>query len=297
MGLGLVLGLLASVCWGVVDVAAAISTRRVGSSRVLAGTQLISIVTLVALALVRGDLLGPNPIGGFLAGFPLGAMASVIYLSQFMALRHGPVSIVSPVIVAYGGLTVILAVIFRGETLTPVQGVGAVLSTAGVILAAITFEGGSVRGVRLVGPGVIAAALASIGFAVVTVLLAGPIGEHGWLPVIIGSRTGNTIFSFGILALSLRGSRLRPLALPWHGWSRVAAAAILVSGLCDITGFVMFAFGLGVAPAWLMGLSTSFGPVLAIGWAMVHLGERLRPHQWAGVVALGVGVVALAVAG
>ena len=44
-------------------------------------------------------------------------------------------SVVSPVVVAYGGTTVILAVWLRGESLLPVQAVGAVLATVGVVLA------------------------------------------------------------------------------------------------------------------------------------------------------------------
>lgn len=298
MGLGLALGLFASVAWGIVDVGAAVSTRRVGSARVLLLTQLISVVVLGLLVAMRPDLMGPSPLAGMLAGLPLGLTASSIYLSQFMAFRLGPVSIVSPVIVAYGGFTVVLAVLFRGETLTVIQGVGAMVATVGVILAAITFEEGSLRGVHLVGPGVVAAIVASVGFAVVTVFMAGPIGEFGFLPVIVGSRLGNTAVSALILLLALKGhTRLRPLAQPWLGWSRLAVGAVLICGMGDIAGLIAFSIGLEVAPAWLLGLSSSFGPVLAIAWAVLHLGERLRPHQWVGVLALGAGVVTLAVAG
>ena len=81
---------------------------------------------------------------------------------------------VSPVIVAYGGTTVVLAVLLRGETLLPAQVVGAVLATAGVVLAAIVFDGGSMRGARLVGPGVAVAIVTMLLFATLTVALAAP---------------------------------------------------------------------------------------------------------------------------
>ena len=51
-------------------------------------------------------------------GFPLGILAAGAYLAYFTALRLGPVSIVSPVIMAYGGATVVLAVLLRGEVLS-----------------------------------------------------------------------------------------------------------------------------------------------------------------------------------
>src|SRR5690349_21096109 len=222
MPTGLGLGLFASFTWGLVDVSAAIATWFVGSLRVLVGTQLVSVVVLLGLALLFPSLLGPAPLDGIVAGFPLGILAALAYLAYFTALRLGPVSIVSPVIVAYGGMTVILAVALRGETLTIQQTVGAALATAGVVLAGLTFESGSLRGVRFVGPGVVAAILTMIGFAVVTLLLATPIRDHGWLPVVIGSRIGNNAAAVVLLLTALRSSwsGFRPLLEPSIGWSR-----------------------------------------------------------------------------
>ncbi len=108
---GLALGLLASLGWGLVDVAAAVSTRLVGSLRVLAGTQAVSLAGVAVVAAVQPSLLGADPGAGLVAGFPLGFLAAAAYLAYFTALRIGPVSIVSPVIMAYGGATVVLAVV------------------------------------------------------------------------------------------------------------------------------------------------------------------------------------------
>jgi drug/metabolite transporter (DMT)-like permease len=132
-------------------------------------------VALLVLAAAMPVLLGADPLAGVVAAFPLGLLAAVAYLAYFTALRIGPLSIVSPVIVAYGGATVVLAVAFGGETLTGQQAAGAVLATAGVVLAGVTFEARSLRGVRIVGPGVVAAVVTLIGFAVLTLLLSVPI--------------------------------------------------------------------------------------------------------------------------
>ena len=299
MPTGLGFGLFASAAWGVVDVSAAIATRFVGSLRVLVGTQLVSVLVLLVIALAFPSLLGPTAVDGMLAGFPLGIFAALAYLAYFTALRLGPVSIVSPVIMAYGGGTVILAVLLRGEVLTPQQAFGAVLATAGVVLAGLTFEAGSLRGVRLVGPGVVAAVLTLIGFAVLTLLLATPIRDHGWLPVVIGSRVGNNVAAMVLLLVALRSSwpGFRPLLEPSLGWSRTVALVVIVGGACDIAGFAAYAIGLAVAPVWLMGLSSSFGPVLAVGYAIWRLGERPHRTQWAGLALIALGVVVLALAG
>jgi len=297
MSIGLVLGLFASLAWGVVDVAAAVTTRRVGSLRVLVGSQVVSIVVLVGLVLARPDLLGTAPAAAILAGLPLGLLAAFAYLAYFTALRLGPVSIVSPVIVAYGGATVVLAVLFRGETLTPLQALGAVCATLGVVLAGVALDGSGWRGARLVGPGVVAALATMAGFAIVTILLAGPIREHGWAGVVLGSRIANAAASLVLLGLARRGTtRLDPLLSPDGAWSRGALAWIVIAGGCDVAAFVAYAIGLGVAPAWLVGLASSFGPVLAVGYAVGWLGERPQRSQWVGLALIAAGVLVLAVA-
>jgi drug/metabolite transporter (DMT)-like permease len=296
---GLGLGLFASFAWGVVDVGAAIATRLVGSLRVLVGSQLVSLVVLVGIAALVPSLLGPTPVQGIVTAFPLGLLAAGAYLAYFTALRLGPLSIVSPVIVAYGGATVVLAVVFRGETLTTAQAAGAAVATAGVVLAGVTFEAGSLRGMRIVGPGVLAAVLTLVGFAVLTLLLAVPIREYGWLPAVIGSRIGNNLASILLLVVALRWGtrRLGPLLEPMTGWSRTAVAATIVTGLFDVVAFVAYAIGLEVAPVWLVGLASSFGPVLAVGYAIWRLGERPHRTQWAGLALIALGVVVLAVSG
>lgn len=299
MPTGLGLGLFASFTWGPVDVSAAVATRFIGSLRALVGTQLVSVVVLLGIALAFPSQLGSTPVEGMATGFPLGILSALAYLAYFTALRLGPVSIVSPVIVAYGGMTVILAVALRGETLTTQQALGAGLATAGVVLAGVTFEAGSLRGVRIVGPGVVAAVLTMIGFAVLTLLLATPIRDHGWLPVVIGSRIGNNAAALLLLLVALRSSRpvFGPLLEPSLGWSRRVVLVVILGGACDIVAFAAYAIGLGIAPVWLMGLSSSFGPVLAVGYAIWRLGERPHATQWAGLGLIAVGVVVLALAG
>jgi drug/metabolite transporter (DMT)-like permease len=298
MSEGLLAGLFASVAWGVVDITALLAGRRVGSLRALAGTQVISVVALAMLIALDPLRLGPDPFAGILAGLPIGILAGGAYLSYFTALKLGPLAVVSPIIVAYGGLTVLLAVLLRGETLAPIQVAGAVLATAGVVLAGFVFDRRSLRSARLVGPGVAIAFLTIALFSMVTVLMSGPIRAHGWLPVALGSRIANMSFALVLLVLGLRRATfLRPLMLPGLPVTRVVIALVAMTGLCDVAGFMTFAIGLGIAPVWLIGLSSSFGPVLAIGYAVWRMGERLRPSQWAGLALLGLGVMVLAVSG
>jgi drug/metabolite transporter (DMT)-like permease len=183
--------------------------------------------------------------------------------------------------------------------LTVQQAAGAAVACGGVVLAGVVFESRSLRGMRIVGPGVVAAVFTMAGFAVIGIGLASPVREHGWLPVIIGSRIANSLAALVLLLVALRSGSawFRPLLEPSGTWSRTLALVVVAGGLCDIGGFVAYAVGLEVAPVWLVGLSSSFGPVLAVGYAIWRLGERPHPTQWAGLGLIAVGIVALATAG
>ena len=276
MSIGLVLGLVAALCWGSTDVTAALSSRRLGSLRVAAVLQLTSLVVVVALCVLRSSG-PPGEAGGHRRrGRQRGASPPIAYLSFFTALRIGPVSVVSPVVAAYGGLTVVLAVVLRGETLAPLQALGAAVATVGVILTGLVSDGG-VRGARIVGRGVLFGVVALVCFAILTIGLAGPIRSAGWLPVLLASRTANAATVWVVLAVVLARPRVAgPLLEPGTGPTvarRTAVAVAIVGGLLDIAGFVAFAIGLEQAPTWIVGLASSFGPVVPVLVAVARLGR------------------------
>ena len=297
MSTGILLGLAAAACWGSTDVSAAFAGRRLGSVRVAAIVQLTSLLAIVALVAVRGSGL-PADAADSAVAMVAGAIAALAYVSFFTALRIGPVSVVSPVVSAYGGVTVVLAVVLRGETLTPLQAVGAALVTGGVVLTGLVADGGW-RSTRLVGPGVLFAAVAMLCFAALTIGLAGPIRHAGWLPVLFASRIANAATVWVVLALVLasRSSRAGPLLAgrPDQPTTRRAAVgAAVAGGFLDIAGFVAFAVGLEIAPTWIVGLASSFGPVVSVFVAVALWRERLQPSQWLGLAGLGAGLIAVA---
>jgi drug/metabolite transporter (DMT)-like permease len=294
MPLGLGHGLIAALCWGSTDVMASLAGRRLGSLHVVAVSQVVSVVVAILLAASQGVGLPSDPFALFLAAL-FGAIAAGAYLSFFTALRIGPLAVVSPVVAAYGGLTVVLSVLIRGETLTGLQGLGAALATLGVILTGIVFEGGW-RGTRIVGRGVLFSLLAMLLFSILTAGLATPIRIAGWLPVLLVSRLANaaTILSV-LIVVTVARPRGSDVLLATSGSPTIRAiAAAGAAGLLDIVGFVAFAIGLEIAPTWIVGLASSFGPVVAVIVAVALWGERLRPTQWLGLAGILAGLVAVA---
>lgn len=301
MPLGLLAGLGAALSWGTLDVFSALASRRIGSLKVTTGIQLVGAVLVVALAIATGTGFPADPfviIGGSLVGLA-GAGA---YLSYFTGLRIGPIAVVSGMVAAYGGLTVVLAVVFRGESLTLLQAAGATVATVGVILTGVAFDG-SLRGTRLASPGVGFAIVALVLFATMSIGSDIVIDRATWVELLLVSRTVNALVSTAILLLAVTvGRRLaQPLLIGEEGGTgemdRRVVAFVVLAGALDVLGLVAFTFGLESAETWLVGLASSFGPAVTIVVAVAFLGERLKPVQWIGLAGVLAGMIAIGLPG
>ena len=297
MPLGLLTGLGAALSWGTMDIFSALSGRRIGSLKVTSGIQLVGATVVLAVAVLTGTPFPTDPavlVGGSLVGLA-GAGA---YLSYFTGLRIGPIAVVSGMVAAYGGLTVVLAVVVRGETLTALQAAGAAVATLGVILTGVAFDGGW-RGTRLASPGVGFAIVALILFASMSIGSDIVIDLSSWIDVLIVSRTANAIASIVILAVALTALRgpAQPLIIGAPGASasidRRVVGLVVLAGLLDVAVLVVFTYGLEYAETWLVGLASSFGPAVTIVVAVAFLGERLKPIQWVGLGGVLLGMIAI----
>ena len=302
MPFGLLTGLGAALSWGTMDIASALASRRIGSLRVTAGVQLVSSALLILAALATGVAIPTDP-GALAITALLGVIGAGAYFAYFTGLRIGPISVVSGMVAAYGGLTVVLAVVARGESLTSIQALGAAIATIGVILTGVAF--GGLRGTRFAGPGVVFAVVALVLFAMMAITMDVALESAGWLQVLLLSRLVTAAISIvAVVGLAI-ATRRAPAATRTTeaavseaaGAGRIpvgrVVAMLLVAGALDVAGLVSFAIGLSSAPTWMVGLASSFGPAITILVAVAFLGERLRPIQWFGLVGVAVGMVAI----
>ena len=297
MPLGLLTGLGAALAWGTLDIFSALSSRRIGSLKVTSGIQLVGAAVVLALAVVTGTPFPTDPavlIGGSLVGLA-GAGA---YLMYFTGLRIGPIAVVSGMVAAYGGLTVVLAVIVRGESLNAIQAGGAAIATLGVILTGVAFDG-TLRGTKFASPGVGFAVVALVLFAAMSIGSDIVIDRSSWIEVLIVARTANAVVSIAILAIALtvlRGPAM-PLIIGESGaagaFDRRVVALVGMAGILDVAGLIVFTYGLEFAETWLVGLASSFGPAITIIVAVVFMGERLKPIQGVGLGGVLVGMIAI----
>ena len=293
MPFGLLAGFGAALAWGTLDVITALASRVIGSLRVTTAMQIVGAIEFALLGLLTGAVLPLDPAAIAVSAL-LGLIGAAAYLSYFTGLQVGPISVVSGVVAAYGGLTVVLSVVIRGETLTTVQAFAAAIATVRLILTGVAFEGG-LRGTRFAGPGVAFAVVALVMFAAMSIVTDIALDTIDWLPLMIMARGFNAILSVAILVvLARRGGRSaeRPADAP--AWSQAKIGLAIVAALTlDVLGLISFVVGLETAPTWMVGLASSFGPAVTIIAAVAFLGERLKPVQWAGLVGILVGMIAI----
>jgi drug/metabolite transporter (DMT)-like permease len=295
MPFGLLAGLGAALSWGTMDIASALASRVIGSLQVTAAVQLICAVFLVGLAVAGGTTL-PNDVASLVWATLLGLIGAGAYFSYFNGLRIGPISVVSGMVAAYGGLTVVLSVALRGESLTPLQALGAAIATFGVILTGVAFDGG-LRATRFAGPGVIFAVVALVLFSLMAITMDVALETADWLQVLVVSRLVIgivTLAAIGVVAVRARSRQgVSRDSERGTAWTRRLAVMLVAAGALDALGLISFAVGLSEAPTWLVGLASSFGPAVTILVAVAFLGERLKRIQWFGLFCVALGMVAI----
>jgi drug/metabolite transporter (DMT)-like permease len=275
------------------DVASALASRRIGSLRVTAGVQLVSSALLVLAALAMGIAIPSDPVALATSGL-VGLIGAGAYFAYFTSLRIGPISAVSGMVAASGGLTVVLAVVARGESLTTTQALGAAIATIGVILTGVAF-GGGLRGTRFAGPGVVFAVVALVLFALMAITMDVALESAGWPQVLVVSHLVTAAISIaavvGVALVGRRAATKAPAMDPVQ--VRRVVALLLVAGSLDVVGLISFTIGLSSAPTWMVALAASSGPAITILVAVALLGERLKPVQWFGLVGVAIGMVAI----
>jgi transporter family protein len=296
MPFGLLAGLTAALFWGTLDVITALGSRVIGSLRVTAGMQSVTAVLFLAIFVVTGTSLPTDPASIGLAAL-LGLIGAGAYLSYFTGLQFGPIAVVSGMVSAFGGLTVVLSVVLRGESLSSLQALGAAIATVGVLLTALAFDGG-LRSTRFAGPGVVFAVIALVLFSFMAITTDVALETMTWVQIYTIARVVNASIGTAIVLILARRATStlgqRPLDGPVWPATRIAAA-IIAAGVLDVFGLIVFAAGLETAPTWMVGLAASFGPAVTIIVAVAFLGERLRPIQWVGLLGILTGMVCIAV--
>jgi drug/metabolite transporter (DMT)-like permease len=270
-------GLGAALVFATVTLCNSRSSRMIGPGALLAWVMLIGLAITgpgVALEGVPEDLDAES--GAWLAVAGIGNVVGL--LLAYAALRAGKVGIVAPLVSTQGAIAAVIAVI-AGESISAAAGIALAAIACGVFLAGVGPEeelGGrherratvlALGAAVAIGWSLYATARASIELPVVWALLPSRVIGVAAVTVPLALR---------------RGMRMTREALP----------LVLVSGVCEVLGFALFAWGARDGIAVSAVLASQFAAIAAVA-AYVLFRERLTSPQIAGVVIVVVGVGAL----
>lgn len=277
--LGIGLGLLSSVAWGISDFLGGLQSRRVSALTVLLVTQPVGLVLALAVALsAGGDPLSGEDLAIAIAG---GATAVIALGAFYRAMALGSVSVVAT-IGALGVLVPVCVGLAQGEQPALVQAAGAALAIVGVVLVAREPDP-EWRSANRVTIGL--AALAALGFGLFfTALDAASGSQPAW--TIVAARLG------GVATLLAAAAIVRPSMRI----ERDMYAALVAIAFCDIAANSLFALATNRGLLSLVAVAGSLYSAVTVMLARVVLGERLARPQQAGVV-VALGGVALIAAG
>lgn len=292
------LGLAVALLWGSADTLALFATRRIGSGTT---TLLAQLSGLFLVALVGLTFAGPlhlltisasSLMLSILVGIVLGGVSAGAFLSLYKSLNHGPLAVVSPVVSAQGGVTLLLAVVLLQEHLGGFQTLFLLLTFVGVLLASINVkEMVQMKPKSLLSPGVLYALVAMLCFGLLAFGLGLTARSTNWLVSVFFIRC----FSFLFIAVIQRADSPRTARAGWvRVWGYLLAGVV---GCADIGGQALLSVATASGSIGVAGMIASAYAVLPLAVGVFFLKERLTLSQLFGCVLLGTGLVGSAAPG
>lgn len=274
--MGVFLGGLASLFWGVGDFLGGEGAKRSPAAAVVlwAGVFSFPFVTFTALA-VGGSV----SIGDIGLGIAAGAGGALGLVFLFAGLGRGQAAAVAPASGALTGILPVMAALLLGERPSALAWVGVVVAIPAIILCSWVADPGEVP-----FGGLWYGVIAGIGFGSYTILIS-MTSETAELLPLIPARAA-TMAVVGILAVL--GA--------WKvvGFAKVPKVIVIGSGLFDVGANMTLLAGLRVGSLALVSVSASLFPAVTVVLARVVNKEHLRTRQVLGLVMVLVAIAAIA---
>ncbi len=274
----MIYGLAAAIGWGLSDLWAAMSGRRIGSFRTAVVAQVaVAVAVSLAVLVVRPDLSRLDVVAPWLVVNAF--LGTIAFASLYRALELGPIAIVSPVLATYAVVPVLLAVALLGESLGPWEIAGTCITIGGAVLTSADLR--AIRaGTRTRPPGLPLAILATLVFGVATYVMGWAAKEAGPLPSLWLGRMAITLV-FLAAWLVLRFRRRGATDADRLFTPPITLAALV--GLVELLATFVYARGSEVGLISIVTAASATYPLIPVLGGVILLHERPAPNQFVGV--------------
>ena len=280
------LGLLAGIVFGVADLIAVVAARRINVIRLLLWSH-IGAVVVTTLYLSLGEELHSIPLTHFAILGGLTVLCLGMLVTFYKGLEAGPVALVIPIISAHVIFVVFLSVLFLGEDIGWLQGLGLAMITIGIVLSCMTV-GSSFLGNIHLRKGVLYALLTMISAGLFIFGVGAMSQELGWfLPLYL-------IRFIGLVILIPVQIATRSMSLLSPSLTIVFLAVMV--GILQVIGLAGYSIGTEAGSVSLVAAGFSIYPIIPIVGGFIFFKERLIPRQAFGVASVLVGLVVFLIA-
>ena len=268
--------------WGIYDFFGGVYSKKIGPYKTIFWSQLAGlffIFLLIPVFTINLDL----PVFTIIL-LPIGALFySGGYLLFMKGFEIGNISIVAAVMNLWAVFTMIIAFIFMGQRLSPVQTIGVLMIISGASLASLNWHDIKKRTFKL-SAGVKETVLGAFFFGVFWNISEVISEKIGWLLTTLLVKIGIVLF---LLLLSFLIKRALHLANAGFKTKSV----IVLMGVLEAGAVAIVNFGLSVGDAILITPIASALSIVTITMAIVFLKDRITKLQGLGILTAVSGII------
>jgi drug/metabolite transporter (DMT)-like permease len=271
--LGVFLGAVSSLLYGVGDFLGGEGAKRVSAATVVLWAGVVSLPLITVAAWMVG---GEAEVSDIWWGAAAGASGALGLVTLFAGLGKGQAAAVAPAAAVLSGVFPLLVAVTGGESLSALDWVGVSVAVPAIVLCSWVADPGEVP----LG-GVWYGLVAGIGFGGYTIFINFTSEGSGLIPL-VPARTATML-----VVAALAGVRVWSV----YSWRDSPRRIILGNGLLDVSGNVALLLALRAGTLARVSIAASLYPAVTVHMARLVNSEHLAARQVAG---LGLTLLALA---
>jgi len=284
--LWLLLAILAILMYGSSMVAQKVSLHDLSVPSMILFSLLIALpmfLIVLLVVIINGELWAIG-LDSFVFGIVGATFGQIGYYTYVEAAKRGPISIVGSATATYPVMVAIVAIVFLGEVLTTMQGLGVVIIM--VSMVALSYLHGKSEDEKSASQGYYAICIVTVLawglWAIFTKLALLGMSDFAFLG----------LYSFVIPPVTFIYYRLKKVTIRniWPKWGLPVKIAI-VSSVVGNLAFFLEIKAIDLGPAAIVFPLIASAPVVVVVLAFIFLKERLSRKEWLLVAGFVVGII------
>lgn len=277
--IGILLGIIAMVCWGTADIFAKRVIGKIGVYKTVLTNMSLGIAMLVVVSVFFTDIfyLPPDPLLISTAAF-LNILGFIFY---YKAFQKGKLSIAAPIGNSHSMITVLLAIILLNEVLTKFQFLSIVTIIVGIILISVQFS--ELKRLKSAeGSGYAFLSMVLWGFTLFFIAII--TRSFDFILTVLWFRILGAIF-ISLFCVFKKEKLFFPVGNLW--------IPIILTAFFESMGFLAYASGILTNMVSLITPIASAAPAVTLLLARIFYKERLEFNQKIAALLILIGIIAL----